>query len=110
MKATMRSERCENVVKHLAVECRDGGGRAHHDQHLVLARTDRDLLERAGRQDVALLELFAGAPRERRPDHSCGHDHAPARKKAAPLVCAQAVLISYRHCGTDSVPLRRARR
>lgn len=35
---------------------------------------------------------------------------APACKKAARLACAQAGLVRYRHSGTDSVPLRRARR
>ena len=52
-----------NVVKHLAAEGGDRGGRSHYDQHLVLARADGNLLERAGGQDVALLELLAGASR-----------------------------------------------
>src|SRR3984885_15950288 len=50
-----------NVVKHLAVEGGNRGWRPHHDQHLILAGADRNLLERAGRQDIALLKLFADA-------------------------------------------------
>ena len=50
-----------DVIEDFTVQGRHGGGRAHHDQHLVLARADRDLLQRAGRQDIALLELLAGA-------------------------------------------------
>lgn len=59
-----------DVIKHLAVQCRDSGGGAHHDQHLILACADLDLLERAGWQDVALLEGLAGA---------AGHDRAHQR-------------------------------
>src|SRR5258708_3165793 len=74
-----------NVVEHLAVQGADGRGRSHHDQHLILARADRNLLERAGRQDVALLKLLAGAPAQRRA-HECngrdGANGAPARGQA----------------------------
>src|SRR5439155_14677771 len=55
-----------NVIEHFAVEGCDRGWRSHHDQHLILARPDRDLLERAGRKDIALLKLFAGASAQRR--------------------------------------------
>ena len=54
-----------DVIEHLTVEGGDGGRRAHHDQHLILAGADRNLLERARRQDVALLELLAGAGSQR---------------------------------------------
>src|SRR5712672_3329979 len=54
-----------DVIEDLAVQRCDGRRRAHHDQHLILARADRDLLERARRQDVALLELFAAAGAKR---------------------------------------------
>src|SRR6201987_3816570 len=68
-----------DVVEDFAVEGGDGGGCAHHDQGLVLARADRDLLQRAGRQDVALLELLAGAGGK----HGAGQRHggcaAPTR-------------------------------
>src|SRR5450756_1355921 len=75
-----------DVIEHLAVEGGDRRGRAHHDQHLVLAGPDRDLLERAGGQDVALLELLAGAAGQRRADQCCGGDRAeagPARGEAS---------------------------
>src|ERR1700688_3261559 len=75
-----------NVVEHLAVQGGDGGGRSHHDQHLILARADRNLLERAGRQDVALLKLLAGAPAQRRTrerNRRDGADGALARGQAA---------------------------
>ena len=75
-----------NVVENLAVEGRDRGGRSHHDQHLVLARADRNLLKRAGRQDVALLKLLAGAAAEHRAhqgDGGGGAHAAPARSDCA---------------------------
>src|SRR5579859_6646477 len=50
-----------DVIEDLAVERGDRGWGSHHDQHLVLARADRNLFKRAWRQDVALLELFAAA-------------------------------------------------
>src|SRR6478736_7927782 len=55
-----------NVIEHLAVQGGDGGGRSHHDQHLILAGADRNLLERTRRQDITLLELLAGASTQRR--------------------------------------------
>src|SRR5215216_4853883 len=53
-----------DVIEYLAVQGRDRRRRSHHDQHLVLAGADRNLLQRVGRQDIALLELLAGAPGE----------------------------------------------
>src|SRR5437868_9612572 len=50
-----------DVIKHLAIQRGDGRRRPHHDQDLVLAGADRDLLQRAGWQDIALLELLASA-------------------------------------------------
>src|SRR3954447_23084297 len=74
-----------DVVKHLPVQRRHRRWRAHHDQHLVLAGADRNLLERAGWQDVALLELLPGAGAEHR-TYQCGGQGrprpAPARGKA----------------------------
>ena len=54
-----------DVIEDLAAQRRDGGGRAEHDQHLVLAGADRNLLQRAVGQHIALLELL-GAAGERR--------------------------------------------
>src|SRR5207244_4341995 len=67
-----------DVVEDLAVQRRDCRWRAHHDQHLVLARTDWYLLERAGWQDIALLELLARAGAEQSRDErgSSGYTQA----------------------------------
>src|SRR4051794_11631967 len=54
-----------DVIEHLAVERGDRRRGPHNDQHLVLARPDRNLLKRAGREDVSLLKLLAGASTER---------------------------------------------
>src|SRR3954451_3286572 len=42
-----------NVIEHLAADGGDGGGRAEHDQHLLLAGAEWHLLERAFGRDVA---------------------------------------------------------
>src|SRR4051794_30597165 len=70
-----------NVIKHLAVEGGDSGGGSHHDQHLILAGADRNLLQRAGRQDVALLELLAGTGAK---DHA-QQRYRHRRAKGAPV-------------------------
>src|SRR5215813_10428595 len=44
-----------DVVERLAAHGRNRRGRAQKDQNLLLARADRDLLERSFRNDVALL-------------------------------------------------------
>src|SRR6266404_7331169 len=76
-----------DVIENLAVEGCDRGWRSHHDQHLILARTDRNLLESARRQDVALLELLAGDAaaqhRAHQGDGGGGTHAAPARSQAA---------------------------
>src|ERR1700730_16105679 len=74
-----------NVIEYFAVEGCDRGWRSHHDQHLILARADRKLLERAGRQDVALLKLLAGTAGQHcayQGDGGHGADAAPARGDA----------------------------
>ena len=50
-----------DVIERLAIDGGDGGGRAEHDQHLLLAGADRDLLERAFRQHVTALQRFGHA-------------------------------------------------
>src|SRR5436305_10374068 len=79
-----------NVIKDFAIQRGNGRWRAHHDQHLVLAGADRDLLQCAGRQDVTLLELLAGATAENRAEDRAyqserrkGAKTAPARGWAA---------------------------
>src|ERR1700694_4465404 len=75
-----------NVIEYLTVEGGDRGWRSHHDQHLILACPDRDLLKRTGGEDIALLELLAGAAAQHRAhqrDGSCSTHAAPARSKAA---------------------------
>src|SRR5258707_110964 len=102
-----------NVVEHLAVEGCDRGRRSHHDQHLILARPDRDLLQRAGGKDVAFLKLFAGASAQRRAhqgDRGNSADAAPAREQAARSAHTRAFLARHSHSGTGPVPLHRARR
>ena len=58
-----------NVIEGVAVDGRDRRGRAEHQQHLLLRRADRDLLERARLQHVAALEVLreraAAGERER---------------------------------------------
>src|ERR1700687_126595 len=102
-----------NVIEHLSVEGCDRGWRSHHDQHLILARADRDLLKRTGREDVALLKLLAGAADEHRAHQGDGgyRGHAPpARERAARGAHAWASLAGLGHSGTGPVPLHRARR
>src|SRR6267142_6370701 len=102
-----------NVVENLAVEGCDRGRRSHHDQNLILARAHRDLLQRACWQDVALLELLAGAAAEYRAHQSDGRGRAhaaPARGQAARRAHAWAYLACFNHAGTGPVPLHRARR
>src|SRR5260221_10601590 len=102
-----------NVVEHLAVEGCDRGRRSHHDQHLILARPDRDLLQRTRRQNIALLKLFAGASAQRRAHQGDGGNSAqaaPARVKPARRAHACASLAGHSHSGTGPVPLHRARR
>ena len=75
-----------DVIEDLAVEGCDRGWRSHHDQNLILARSDGNLFKRAGRQDVALLELLAGATAQRRAHQGDGRGGAqatPARRQAA---------------------------
>src|SRR5215218_238654 len=67
-----------DVIEYLAVQGCDRRRRAHHDQHLVLAGADRDLLQRVGRQYIALLELLAGAPGERRTEQCHGRGRTEA--------------------------------
>src|SRR6202140_1730352 len=69
-----------DVVKYFAVEGRDRRRRSHHDQHLILARPDRDLFQRPGGQDIALLELLAGAAGKRRADQRDGGHRAQAAR------------------------------
>ncbi len=59
----------------------DGGRRAHHDQDLILAGTDRNLLQCSGGQDVALLELLTGARSENRADEGYGGGYAQTGRK-----------------------------
>src|ERR1700730_830770 len=102
-----------NVVENFAAQGRDRGGRAHHDKHLILARPDRDLLERAGGQDIALLKLLAGAAAQgsaHQGDGGGGAHASPARGKAARRGHARACLAGFGHSGTGPVPLHRARR
>src|SRR5262245_61470351 len=54
-----------DVIESLAAHGRNRRGRAQQDQHLLLAGADRDLLERAFRNDVALLVGLAETARER---------------------------------------------
>src|SRR6185295_9542350 len=51
-----------DVVERLAAYGRNRRGRAEHDQHLFLARSDRQLLERALWHDIAALIGLAEAP------------------------------------------------
>src|ERR1700722_12196429 len=77
-----------DVIEDFAVEGCDGGGRPHHDQHLVLARADRNLLKRPRWKNVTLLKLLAGAAAEHGTDegNGGGRTHAaPARSQAAPI-------------------------
>src|SRR5229473_6863952 len=100
-----------NVIEHLTVEGCDRRWRSHHDQHLILTRPDRDLLERARRQDIALLKLFAGASAQRRAHQGDGGNSAqaaPARVKPARRAHACASLAGHSHSGTGPVPLHRA--
>src|SRR6266851_338288 len=101
-----------DVIEDFAVEGRDRGWRSHHDQHLILACPDRNLLERAGGEDIALLKLLAGAGAQHRAHQSDGGDGAhaaPARSQAARRH-AGAGLAYFGHSGTGPVPLHRARR
>src|SRR5262245_49697848 len=85
-----------DIVEGLAADGCHGRWRAKQDQHLLLAGADRDLLERAFRNDVALLVSLAEAARERQaerehrcerraeaepaePIHSLAHSHIPLR-------------------------------
>ena len=69
MKATGLLGALRNVVEHLAADGRDRRGRAEHDQHLLLGRPERDLLERPFRHDVAAL-IGLG---EKQPPSSSAH-------------------------------------
>src|SRR5262249_46360997 len=94
-----------DVIEDFAVQGRHRRWRPQHDQHLVLAGADRNLLECSRRQDIALLELLAGATRKRAANQDGSRYHAqarPARKKAA--------LDRGRlgHCGTGPVLLEPA--
>src|SRR6185312_11645550 len=86
-----------DVIERLAADRGDGRGRAQHDQHLLLAGAERDLLQRALGNDIAalvhLLEGVAAATGE--DDAESEHDHAKrARTRralpGAALQCTRA--------------------
>src|ERR1019366_5200619 len=89
-----------NVIEDLTVEGGDRGWRPHHDQDLILARPDGNLLKRARRQDVALLKLLAATAqcRANQCNRSGGAQPAPARCRAARRAC----LTGLNHSGTGS--------
>lgn len=59
-----------DVIKGVAVDGGDGGGRAEHDQDLLLRGADGNLFERTFRQHVAALERLSGAPAGRERQHA----------------------------------------
>src|SRR6185437_4676491 len=71
-----------DVIEHFTVEGCHRRGRAHDDQHLVLAGADWNLLERALGQDVTALELLAG---DQTATQACAHrSEGCSRTGAAP--------------------------
>src|SRR5487761_2066803 len=94
-----------NVVEDFAIEGCDRGWCSHHDQDLILARPDGNLLERTRRQDVAFLKLLAAAAQCRayQGDRGGGAQTAPVRRQAARRAC----LTEVNHSGTGSIPLHR---
>ena len=75
-----------DVIERLAADGCDGGGCSEHDQHLLLARANRDLLERALLIDVAplvnLREIVGSAAGQRKRQRNGQQPRGGARRKA----------------------------
>ena len=87
-----------DVIERLAADGGDGGGRAEHDQHLLLAGAERNLLQRAFGQDVAALidlgeRVAAAAERQAPPQPTSATASSPDR-------CARPRYRSNRLFGT----------
>ncbi len=80
MKAAAFSRALRDVVEGFAADGRDRGGRAEHDQHLLLAGAERDLFEGAFRHHIAALKrlLEAAAARDQQREGERGRAVAQA--------------------------------
>ena len=64
----------DRTALYLAAHGCDGRGGAERDQHLLLRRTERDLLERALGEDVAALIVLGEAAAEHQAERERGRD------------------------------------
>src|SRR5438445_4987263 len=92
-----------NIIEGLAAHGRNRRGRAEQDQHLLLACTDRDLLERPFRNDVALLVGLAETARERNAERKHGRERHAQPCGAKPARPTRLLLHS--HIPLHPVPL-----
>ena len=94
-----------NVIKRFAAHGGDGGGGAEHDQHLLLRRADRNLLERAFLQHIAALQRLGVLPQ---PASAKPHASASAGNSRAAFLQLRIFLApgrSFRSCiGVRCIP------